>query len=76
MMADGKSNQQTRDVEVSIASVTKGPINASGHHQELERNFSLLSICGIAISTGESWIALGGSIVCSFNILRGWKSNR
>lgn len=40
-------------------------INASGHPQELERNFGLLSICGIGIITGNSWTALGGSIVCS-----------
>src|SRR4051794_14885979 len=38
-------------------------INASGHHQELEQNFGLLSICGIAVTTGESWIVLGNSIV-------------
>lgn len=40
------------------------PINASGHRQELDRNFSLLSICGLAITSGNTWIAIGGSIVC------------
>jgi hypothetical protein len=39
------------------------PINASGHRQELEKNFGLFSICGIAVTTGESWIVLGNSIV-------------
>ena len=38
-------------------------INASGHKQELERNFSLLSICGVAVTTGVSWTSVGGSIV-------------
>lgn len=38
-------------------------LNASGHKQELERNFSLLSICSIGITTGNVWAALGGSIV-------------
>lgn len=38
-------------------------INASGHKQELERNFSLLSLCAAAITTGNTWVALGGSIV-------------
>lgn len=38
-------------------------INASGHKQELERNFSLLSICGVAITTGVSWTSVGGSVV-------------
>jgi len=49
-----------------VASSTDGPeelINASGHKQELERNFSLLSLCAAAITTGNTWVALGGSIV-------------
>ncbi|PGH12655.1 hypothetical protein AJ79_04153 [Helicocarpus griseus UAMH5409] len=37
-------------------------INASGHKQELERNFSLMSICAIGMTTGNTWIAMGGSI--------------
>ena len=42
---------------------------ASEHPQELERRFSLLSICGIAISTGESWVSLGGSLtVAIYNL--------
>ena len=39
-------------------------INASGHKQELDRNFSLLNLCGIGITTGNSWTAIGGSVVC------------
>jgi choline transport protein len=42
-------------------------LNASGHKQELERQFSLLSICSIGITTGNVWAALGGSIVCFFH---------
>jgi hypothetical protein len=38
-------------------------VNASGHKQELERNFSLLSICAVAVTTGNTWIAQGGSVV-------------
>ncbi|TKX18482.1 choline transport protein [Elsinoe australis] len=37
-------------------------INASGHKQELDRNFSLLSISAVGIVTGNTWSALGGSI--------------
>lgn len=36
---------------------------------ELQRRFNLLSICGIAISTGESWVALGGSMVVAIHNL-------
>jgi choline transport protein len=37
-------------------------INETGHVQELERNFSLFSICSVGIVTGNTWAALGGSI--------------
>lgn len=39
-------------------------VNASGHKQELDRQFSLLSICSVGITTGNTWIAMGGSLVC------------
>jgi hypothetical protein len=38
-------------------------INASGHKQELKRQFGLLSICAVGITTGNVWVALGGAIV-------------
>jgi hypothetical protein len=38
-------------------------INETGHIQELDRNFSLFSICSVGIVTGNTWAALGGSIV-------------
>lgn len=50
---------------VEAAMPPKGElINASGHRQEVERNFGLISICAIAITTGNTWIAQGGSVVC------------
>lgn len=43
-------------------------INASGHVQELRRNFSLVSLVGIALVVGNVWPAIGGSIlVAIFN---------
>lgn len=39
-----------------------GVVNETGHVQELERNFSLLSVCSVGIVTGNTWAALGGSI--------------
>ncbi|KAF2140050.1 uncharacterized protein K452DRAFT_231526 [Aplosporella prunicola CBS 121167] len=40
-------------------------VNASGHVQELDRNFNILSACAVGICTGNTWAALGGSIVVS-----------
>lgn len=42
-------------------------VNASGHRQELERNFSLISICAVAVTTGNTWIAQGGSVVVALS---------
>ena len=38
-------------------------VNVGGHKQELDRNFSLLSISAVGIVNGNCWAALGGSIV-------------
>lgn len=38
-------------------------VNVGGHKQELDRNFSLLSISAVGIVNGNTWAALGGSIV-------------
>ena len=43
-------------------------INASGHVQELDRNFSLLAAAGVGLVVGNVWPAIGGSIlVAIFN---------
>ncbi|KAJ5126630.1 hypothetical protein N7448_007409 [Penicillium atrosanguineum] len=42
-------------------------VNASGHKQEVERNFSLISICAVAVTTGNTWIAQGGSVVTALS---------
>lgn len=58
------SSEKPAPVDVDVATGDGEVLNASGHKQELERNFSLLSLCAIGITTGNVWAALGGSIVC------------
>lgn len=38
-------------------------INVAGHIQELDRNFSLLSLAGVGLVVGTVWPAVGGSIL-------------
>jgi hypothetical protein len=45
-----------------------GEVNETGHIQELERNFSLLSVCSVGIVTGNTWAALGGKSPSRKNI--------
>ena len=54
-----------RNPQVSSTAFTEAPINASGHHQELDRNFNLISICALAITSGNTWVALGGTYTYS-----------
>lgn len=43
-------------------------INASGHIQEVDRNFGLLSLAGFGLVIGNVWPALGGTLlVAIFN---------
>jgi choline transport protein len=38
-------------------------VNASGHTQELQRSFSLLSLAGVGIVVGNVWPAVGSSVL-------------
>lgn len=54
---------KTSDYSPSPEPAAEELINASGHVQELQRNFSLLSLCAVAITTGNTWVAIGGGVV-------------
>lgn len=56
----------TSSLPIEGSSADEGLINASGHRQQLDRNFNLLSICSFAITAGNAWVSLGGSIVRIF----------
>ncbi|EGC41688.1 choline transporter [Histoplasma capsulatum var. duboisii H88] len=62
--SDGQIQGRVPSIEYGEAkqSLSGEAVNASGHKQELERNFSLISICAIGITTGNSWTAMGGSL--------------
>ncbi|KAI5370179.1 putative amino acid/polyamine transporter I [Septoria linicola] len=40
-------------------------VNASGHHDQLKRVYSLLAICGLALTIDNAWIAFAGSLQIS-----------
>lgn len=52
------------DIVVSSGEV----VNASGHRDQLQRHFGLVSICGLALTIDNAWVALGGSIAVSISI--------
>ena len=65
-----EKNAKVEKVEIEAARlqedselVTNVGINPSGHAQELERNFNFISIAGLGVTAGNTWMTLGGSIV-------------
>lgn len=48
----------------TVVTVLEGhEVNASGHPDQLQRQYSIWSICGLALTIDNAWVALGGSIV-------------
>jgi choline transport protein len=44
-------------------------INASGHRDQLDRQYGILSICGMALTVDNAWVAIGTSLnvsICEF----------
>jgi choline transport protein len=47
----------------TILNVVEGEeVNASGYRDQLARQYGIWSICGLALTIDNAWIALGGSI--------------
>ena len=67
-MADDKDGGRNAPaVELPQHSLSKnaelGDLNASGHIQQLDRQFGALSIIAVGAVVGNVWAATGGSIV-------------
>jgi hypothetical protein len=60
-----KSSQPISEEKMgNVVSVLEGEeVNASGHPDQLQRQYSIWSICGLALTIDNAWVALGGSIV-------------
>lgn len=55
--------KEFEEKRASIVSIENGvAINASGHRDQLKRQYGLLALCGLALNIDNAWIALGGSV--------------
>ncbi|KAJ7860074.1 choline transport protein [Mycena olivaceomarginata] len=59
-----KNAQENATIVMSGEVFTAGRarVNASGHVDQLDRQYGLLSICATALTIDNAWVALGGSI--------------
>lgn len=55
------------DRRVSVVGERGEIVNASGHRDQLQRHYGLISICGLALTIDNAWVALGGSIAVSIS---------
>ena len=77
-MADGYITDEKRhgdlekisgdvDRRTSIIAREGEIVNASGHRDQLQRHYGIWSICGLALTIDNAWVALGGSIYVSIS---------
>jgi choline transport protein len=56
------------NVDTTLGVVTE-IVNASGHRDQLDRQYGILSICGMALTVDNAWVAIGTSLnvaICEF----------
>ena len=57
--------EQLATGEQIVISLDGEVLNASGHIDQLHRQYGLLSICGLALTVDNAWVALGTSLAIS-----------
>ena len=68
VQGQGRDPEKIDDVDRRTSIVLGGEvINASGHPDQLKRHYGLISICGLALTIDNAWVALGGSIAVSIS---------
>lgn len=61
-----RAGGRPEDGDEIVAAIENGVVvNASGYRDQLDRQYSLLGLAGIAITIDNAWIALGSSISVS-----------
>lgn len=53
--------------DTETGDVEKPTVNASGHVQELDRSYSLISLAGVGVTVGSVWPAIGGTILVAIS---------
>lgn len=60
------ANEKAEDIDRRrgvVVTVEEGvALNASGHKDQLKRQYGLLGVCGLAMNIDNAWIAFGGSV--------------
>lgn len=69
LKAHRRDPEKIDDIDRRTSIIQSGEVvNASGHRDQLQRQYGLLSICGLALTIDNAWVALGGSIAVSISL--------
>jgi hypothetical protein len=60
--APPEKKKQPLEEKVYIETAASEIINASGHRDQLRRQYGILSICGMALTVDNAWVAIGTSM--------------
>jgi choline transport protein len=63
--------KQPLQEEVHMEIETGEIVNASGHRDQLRRQYGILSICGMALTVDNAWVAIGTSMnvaICELHV--------
>ena len=63
----GEAGKETSHRATSIVSTLGQVINVSGHPDQLQRQYGLLSVCGLALTVDNAWVAIGTSLTVAVN---------
>jgi choline transport protein len=56
------NDAEFEDKEGDVVRVTEQETNASGHKDQLKRQYGLFALCALAINIDIAWVAFGGSV--------------
>jgi hypothetical protein len=70
-LPEGDSQEKKESILADDAAIGHSHeiINASGHRDQLDRQYGILSICGMALTVDNAWVAIGTSVnvaICEF----------
>jgi len=60
-----QKSRQSVDGDDTTVTMEGKIINSSGHPDQLHRQYGLLSICGLALTVDNAWVAVGTSLAIS-----------
>lgn len=58
----GEKTEVVQPDDILIGSDHPCALNASGHPDQLDRQYGILSICGMALTVDNAWVAVGTSM--------------